>query len=219
MHVVQYKQQLRSTEGAKHHAEHLDALVNGRGRRTSSPSSCRDGAVHPRAAHAVVAGDGQPRPARRRAQRLRAAAPADGAGDRIRALRAGGPAARRTSSPRRCRRSPTWRRCSTIASSRRLRRSTRCRSELTAPWGMTLAAMPGYLWFHVVTFGRVLLETDELGATCQPGRAGTRPTRQRHALRSDPGSRRRTSSSSTLEHPSDRYEAGCSSRPRRASRD
>ena len=35
-----------------------------------------------------------------------------------------------------------------------------CRSELTAPWGMTLDPMPGYLWFHVVTTGAVLLEVD-----------------------------------------------------------
>src|SRR5215204_2805793 len=28
-----------------------------------------------------------------------------------------------------------------------------CRSELTAPWGLTLPPMPGYLWFHVVTSG------------------------------------------------------------------
>ena len=36
-----------------------------------------------------------------------------------------------------------------------------CRSELTAPWGMALFAMPGYLWFHVVVSGRILLETDD----------------------------------------------------------
>jgi hypothetical protein len=35
-----------------------------------------------------------------------------------------------------------------------------CRSELTAPWGMTLHPMAGYLWFHVVTTGRALLEVD-----------------------------------------------------------
>lgn len=28
-----------------------------------------------------------------------------------------------------------------------------CRSELTAPWGLTLPALPDYLWFHVVTSG------------------------------------------------------------------
>src|SRR5262249_44388137 len=34
-----------------------------------------------------------------------------------------------------------------------------CRSELSEPWGLTLPPMPGYLWFHVVTHGHVLLET------------------------------------------------------------
>jgi AraC-like DNA-binding protein len=33
-----------------------------------------------------------------------------------------------------------------------------CRSELTAPWGMELMPMPGYLWFHVVTAGTTRLE-------------------------------------------------------------
>ena len=36
-----------------------------------------------------------------------------------------------------------------------------CRSELTAPWGLTLPPMPGYLWFHVVTSGRLWLETGD----------------------------------------------------------
>jgi AraC-like DNA-binding protein len=30
-----------------------------------------------------------------------------------------------------------------------------CRSEFTEPWGLTLPPLPGYLWFHVVTSGRV----------------------------------------------------------------
>lgn len=33
-----------------------------------------------------------------------------------------------------------------------------CRSELRAPWGMSLPPMPGYLWFHVVTSGSAWLE-------------------------------------------------------------
>src|SRR4029077_8419770 len=36
-----------------------------------------------------------------------------------------------------------------------------CRSELTAPWGLTLPAMPGYIWFHVATSGRLWLETGD----------------------------------------------------------
>jgi AraC-like DNA-binding protein len=33
-----------------------------------------------------------------------------------------------------------------------------CRSEFTEPWGLTLPPLPGYLWFHVVTTGRVALD-------------------------------------------------------------
>ncbi|WP_300017871.1 AraC family transcriptional regulator [Pseudonocardia sp.] len=35
-----------------------------------------------------------------------------------------------------------------------------CHSELTAPWGLTMPAMPGCLWFHAVTAGECLLEFD-----------------------------------------------------------
>lgn len=34
------------------------------------------------------------------------------------------------------------------------------RSELTAPWGMDLPALPGHMMFHVVTAGRCWLEAD-----------------------------------------------------------
>jgi len=34
-----------------------------------------------------------------------------------------------------------------------------CRSDLTAPWGMTLPPMPAYLWFHVVVSGAARLES------------------------------------------------------------
>jgi hypothetical protein len=33
-----------------------------------------------------------------------------------------------------------------------------CRSELTAPWGLTLPPMDGYAWFHVLTAGALELE-------------------------------------------------------------
>src|SRR4051794_27933757 len=33
-----------------------------------------------------------------------------------------------------------------------------CASEFTEPWGLTLPPLPGYLWFHVVTSGRVSLD-------------------------------------------------------------
>jgi AraC-like DNA-binding protein len=35
-----------------------------------------------------------------------------------------------------------------------------CRSEFTEPWGLTLPPLPGYLWFHVVTSGRVSVDLD-----------------------------------------------------------
>ena len=32
-----------------------------------------------------------------------------------------------------------------------------CRSELTAPWGVTVPSMPGHMWFHVVLEGTAWL--------------------------------------------------------------
>jgi AraC-like DNA-binding protein len=63
-----------------------------------------------------------------------------------------------------------------------------CRSELTAPWGMTMMAMPGYVWFHVVTSGRVWLEAGDADATVlAPGDLGLVPHGEGHVLRSEPG--------------------------------
>ena len=63
-----------------------------------------------------------------------------------------------------------------------------CRSELTAPWGMTLPPMPGYLWFHVVTAGRVLLEAGRRrAALLRPGDLALVPHGEGHVLRSEPG--------------------------------
>lgn len=36
-----------------------------------------------------------------------------------------------------------------------------CRTEMSAPWGMAMPAMPGHLWFHVVTSGHCLLRTPD----------------------------------------------------------
>ena len=36
-----------------------------------------------------------------------------------------------------------------------------CRSEFTAPWGLTLPPLPDYLWFHVVTSGSFWLRDDD----------------------------------------------------------
>ena len=36
-----------------------------------------------------------------------------------------------------------------------------CRSELRAPWGVTVPSMPGHMWFHVVLEGTAWLEVGE----------------------------------------------------------
>ena len=62
-----------------------------------------------------------------------------------------------------------------------------CRSELTAPWGLTLPPMPGYLWFHVVVSGTMRLEAGGAGATeLQRGDLALVPHGKGHRLRSDP---------------------------------
>src|SRR5215204_5288647 len=82
-----------------------------------------------------------------------------------------------------------------------------CRSELTAPWGMTLPPMPNYLWFHVVIFGRALLESGEPGATSlQPGDLALVPHGNGHVLRSEPDVAAPDILELELEHPSERYE-------------
>jgi AraC-like DNA-binding protein len=63
-----------------------------------------------------------------------------------------------------------------------------CRSELSAPWGLTMMPMPGYVWFHVVTAGRVRLEAGGAdAAVLQPGDLGLVPHGEGHVLRSDSG--------------------------------
>jgi len=63
-----------------------------------------------------------------------------------------------------------------------------CRSELTAPWGMTMMPMPGYIWFHVVTSGRLRLEAGAGEAVLlQAGDLGLVPHGEGHVLRSEPG--------------------------------
>jgi AraC-like DNA-binding protein len=65
-----------------------------------------------------------------------------------------------------------------------------CRSEVTAPWGLTLPPMPGYLWFHVVTAGRAWLEGDGDGGApiaLRPDELTLVPHGAGHALVSEPG--------------------------------
>jgi AraC-like DNA-binding protein len=63
-----------------------------------------------------------------------------------------------------------------------------CRSELTAPWGLTLPAMPDYLWFHVVTRGRarVVPEAGE-PSVLETGDFALVPHGEGHRLDSEPG--------------------------------
>jgi AraC-like DNA-binding protein len=82
-----------------------------------------------------------------------------------------------------------------------------CRSELSAPWGLTLHPMAGYLWFHVVTTGGVLLEIDEEHSRwLHAGDVALVPHGNGHILRSEPGVPAPGIMELELEHPSDRYE-------------
>jgi AraC-like DNA-binding protein len=60
-----------------------------------------------------------------------------------------------------------------------------CRSELTAPWGLTLPAMPRYLWFHVVVSGATRLEAGPEAMELQRGDLALVTTGEGHLLRSD----------------------------------
>ena len=82
-----------------------------------------------------------------------------------------------------------------------------CRSELSAPWGLTLPPMPDCLWFHVVTSGRVLLEAGEANAgSLQPGDLALVPHGTGHALRSEAGAPAPGILELEREQVSDRYE-------------
>ena len=62
-----------------------------------------------------------------------------------------------------------------------------CRSELSAPWGMTLPGMPEYVWFHVVTTGHALLDAGAAAATpLRRGDLALVPHGRGHRLLSDP---------------------------------
>ena len=82
-----------------------------------------------------------------------------------------------------------------------------CRSELTAPWGMTLPVMPRYQWFHVVTTGRAQLEAgDGDPIWLLPGDLALVPHGHGHRLRSEPGVPAPNIMDLDLEQASDRYE-------------
>lgn len=63
-----------------------------------------------------------------------------------------------------------------------------CRSELTAPWGLTMPPMDGCLSFHVVTSGRCVLQvggSDDV--ILHPGDLALVPRGEGHRLLSEPG--------------------------------
>lgn len=82
-----------------------------------------------------------------------------------------------------------------------------CRSELTAPWGLTMPSMPGYLWFHVVNSGRLWLETGADEARwIQQGDLALVPHGEGHVLCGEPGAPAPGILELEREFVSDRYE-------------
>src|SRR5690349_10427866 len=63
-----------------------------------------------------------------------------------------------------------------------------CRSELTAPWGLTMPPMPDYLWFHVVIAGGFWLEAEGVAPRyLERGDLALVPRGEGHRLLSDQG--------------------------------
>jgi AraC-like DNA-binding protein len=82
-----------------------------------------------------------------------------------------------------------------------------CRSELTAPWGISLPPMKGYMWFHVVTAGGSWLSADAAdGVFLRPGDVALVPHGEGHALRSEPAASAPDILELPLERVTDRYE-------------
>ncbi len=82
-----------------------------------------------------------------------------------------------------------------------------CRSELSAPWGLTLPEMPGYMWFHVPTSGEALLETQNADSeVLRRGDFALVPHGEGHALRSESGASAPGILDLEREVVSDRYE-------------
>lgn len=81
------------------------------------------------------------------------------------------------------------------------------RSELTAPWGMTMPAMPGHIWFHVVTSGPAWLQPEN-GAPrpLLPGELALVPHGHGHLILGAPGVSAPNVMELEREAVSDRYE-------------
>jgi AraC-like DNA-binding protein len=83
-----------------------------------------------------------------------------------------------------------------------------CRAEFTEPWGLTLPALPRYLWFHVVTSGRVALDLgDGELTTLHSGDLALVTHGAGHRLCSDPAAPAPGILDLPREEISDRYEA------------
>ncbi len=83
-----------------------------------------------------------------------------------------------------------------------------CRSEFTEPWGLTLPPLPEYLWFHVVTSGRVSLGLgDGELTTLHSGDLALVSQGAGHRLFSDPAAPAPGILDLPREEISDRYEA------------
>ena len=81
------------------------------------------------------------------------------------------------------------------------------RSELTAPWGVTLPPMPGYLWLHVVTSGEAWMDFGGSGArVLRHGDLALVPHGEGHRLWSEPGAPTPGILELEREQVSDRYE-------------
>jgi AraC-like DNA-binding protein len=82
-----------------------------------------------------------------------------------------------------------------------------CASDFTEPWGLTLPPLPGYLWFHVVTSGRVSLDVgDGELTTLQSGDLALVTQGAGHRLCSDPSAPAPGILDLPREEVSDRYE-------------
>ena len=82
-----------------------------------------------------------------------------------------------------------------------------CRAELSAPWGLTMPPMPGYLWFHVVVTGSLRLEApDAAPHTIAAGELALVPRGTGHVLRSDAAAPAPDVLTLDREQLSDRYE-------------
>jgi AraC-like DNA-binding protein len=85
-----------------------------------------------------------------------------------------------------------------------------CCSELTEPWGLTLPPLPDYVWFHVVTSGRVSIDVgDGEPASLHGGDLALVTHGAGHRLGSDPAAPAPGILDLPREEVSDRYELLC----------